>query len=399
MQAVNQLARNRASFAVRLERSFWFRAQAIFYGRLAISSLYAVLFIISLVYDQLYFPNSLPYAILIFISFSYTRLCYRLKANRRIGRWAHFVTLNLDVLIHFIFTSSSHFILSPLMAIHPLFTAMFLLLFHNPFLIAIPLTAIPLGTIMTLWLEPSPSIFALIYTLLLYCSLDALIIFFIHLVQSQEQRLMKSLVAMEQRLKSLALVEERARIARDFHDGIGAQLTSIVMQCDYMIMKMPDDGNELVEIRESAVLSMEDMRRSVALLHDDFDIAEQLQHLCENMRERHQINVKAKSVHILSNLELEQQIGCCRIVQEALTNALKHASATLIEIAVLRDEHRITLSIKDNGCGFDIGAEKRNHFGLGNMHHRAQQMGGTLSISSKHGEGTMIVLAIPKPYE
>lgn len=387
---------NKDTFGLRLRKSFLFRAQAVFFGRLTIGCLYATLFILSLANESLGFPHTIFDGCLIVFALFNANLSYRLKNHPSLGRWIHFLTLIADLLINLIFTRQSGLLFSPLMALHPLFTAMFLLLFHNALLIGIPLLTIPLHTILTLLVESSTNIFSMLYALLLYCLLDALIIFFIHLAQSQEQRLLKSLVAIEKKLKHLALAHERSRIARDFHDGIGAQLTSIVLQCDYVALLAKEKNllSELSEIRESAVLSMEDMRRSIALLHDDFDIAEQVTRLCENMSGRHHLKVEMRGIYVLNGLNIEQQIACCRIVQESLTNILKHAHATLVVVSAERNEHSVALTVRDNGVGFSEEKSERHHFGLGNMHDRARHIGGHLVIRSQAHRGTEVVLSI-----
>jgi len=387
---------NKDTFALRLQKSFLFRAQAVFFGRLTIGCLYALLFILSLANNDLGFPNSFIDGLLILLTIFYAHLSYRLKSHERFGRWIHFITLIADLLINLYLTRNSGLLFSPLMALHPLYTAMFLLLFHNPFLIGIPLLTIPFHTVLTLAFMRNENIFSIIYALLLYCMLDALIIFFIHLAQSQEQRLLKSLVALEKKMKHLALSHERSRIARDFHDGIGAQLTSIVMQCDYMVIEAKEKNlkEELGDIRESAVLSMEDMRRSIALLHDDFDIAEQIARMSENMCDRHHLKVETRGIHLLSALAIEKQIACCRIVQESLTNALKHAKASSILVMAERDEDIVSLTIRDDGVGFSKEKAERHHFGLGNMHDRARHIGGQLTIRSEPLLGTEVILSI-----
>lgn len=390
-----QRSRSQGSFENKLQKSFLFRAQAVFFGRLAISCLYTLLFILSLARDS-GFPHTWIDAVLIFLSFFYAHICYRLKGHERFGRWVHFVTLVADLSINLILSRTSGLLLSPLMALHPLFTAMFLLLFHNPALIIPPLLTIPLYTVLTLITSDLESALTFTYALLLYGTLDALIIFFITLVQGQEQRLMKSLVSMEKKMRELALSHERTRIARDFHDGIGAQLTSIVMQCDYMVLEAKESFllRELLDIRECAVVSMDDMRRSISLLHNDFDIVEQIARLCENMRDRHRLKVETRGVHFLTSLALDQQIACCRIVQEGLNNALKHAQANTIYVIGTRDEKSVSLTIRDDGLGFSEVPRERHHFGLSNMHDRARNIGGNLTIRSEPRCGTEIVLSI-----
>lgn len=386
------------SFQVRLKRGFLFRAQAIFFGRLVICGLYCALFILALANPSIGFPHQAHDALIILLCSFYAYFCYRIKNHAQLGRWCHFVTLIIDLFIHIYFTKYSGFILSPLMALHPLFTAMFLLLFHNPFIIAAPLLSVPIVTLFTLMGPVSPHFVLILSTVLLFCTLDALTIFFIHLVQSQEQRLMNTLIAVEKKLRALAISKERQRFARDFHDGIGAQLTSVIMQVDYLQLGLsPKEAlyMELSEIRAGALSSIDDMRRSIAFLRDDFDVAEQVALLCENMRERHRMDIKTQGIYHLAGLSPEQQIACCRVVQESLMNVMKHAQASLTIVRCLRDHGLIRLTIEDNGRGFDPETNHRHHYGLSNMADRARQIGGAFAIVSEAQCGTQVELSIP----
>lgn len=260
----------------------------------------------------------------------------------------------------------------------------------------VPLISIPLSTMLTLWGSNDPSFLSVMYAMMLLCTLDALAIFFIYFVQSQEQRLMQSLIALEKKLKRLAVDQERQRIAREFHDGIGAQLTSIVMQCD-LLKKNPDYcaiRDDLNEIQNSAIESIDDMRRSIALLNNNFDIAEQVRILCQNLSIRHKLLVNINHIELLRSLSLEQQLAVCRIVQEALSNVLKHAEANEVSVNATPLKDKLILTIKDNGRGFDTKIRRPNHYGLVNMAARAQQIGGELIMTSLPEGGTKIELAI-----
>lgn len=378
----------------KLKKSFLFRAQAVFFGRLAVNSLYGLLWFIALADNSIKFERSFFTLLTILFSFSYTYVCYRLKSHKSLGRWAHFITLIIDLFILIYFTQSSGYLLSPLMAIHPFITAIFLLLFHNPAIIAVPLLTLPVSTVLSLWGNQDPSLLSVICSLMLICFLDALAIFFIYLVQSQEQRLLQSLISLREKLKRLAIERERQRMAREFHDGMGAQLTSIVMQCDYVkkYLHQSDLINDINEIQNCAIESIDDMRRSIAFLKMDFDIAEQIIMLCQNISNRHRIPIKTISIELMRKLSLEQQLAACRIVQEGLSNALKHAHAQEILVSV-RMNPNIIIEIKDNGNGFDTSLDYQHHYGLVNMKARAQLIGGELTLISGKNAGTTIELS------
>jgi len=376
-------------------KSFLFRAQAAFLGRLSINSFYILLFFLSILDSRIYFSHSPTQALAIFTAFICAIFCYFLKNNNIYGKILYFITLVFDILLLTYITRDSGFLLSPFMAIHPFLTAIFLLLFHNPLLIITPLMSIPISTVLSIWGPHDPSLISIISVMTLVCMLNMLAIFFIHLVSGQEQHLTNSLLSAEKDLKDLAIEKERQRIAREFHDGAGARLTSIVMQCDLIKRQYLEPQHlikEIDEISNSAVESLDDMRRSIAFLNKDFDITEQIIILCENMKLRHNLNIKINNINPLLKLNFEQQLACCRIVQEGLTNALKHASATEIKLSTMCERGGLCLSIEDNGCGFDTSIRRKHHFGLHNMQARARQIGGELSYWSGNNQGTTIRL-------
>ncbi|HXW53524.1 MAG TPA: sensor histidine kinase, partial [Myxococcota bacterium] len=207
----------------------------------------------------------------------------------------------------------------------------------------------------------------------------------------------RSMVALEKKLKNLAVVEERQRMAREFHDGVGAKMASIVMQCDYIHLMQAEDARlhqEISEIKESAIESIDDMRRSISFLNGDFAIAEQIDLMIEKMMNRHHINIQKNNIDLLQRLSAPQQIACCRIIQEALTNVLKHARAQAVNVTVEKSDAYLSVAIIDDGMGFDPNARTGQQFGIKNMKARAKLIGAQLACYSKPTEGTKIVLEI-----
>jgi signal transduction histidine kinase len=84
-----------------------------------------------------------------------------------------------------------------------------------------------------------------------------------------------------------------------------------------------------------------------------------------------------------------------RITQEATNNAIKHARASLITIALTSDEHGYHLAVRDDGVGFDPHAQFEGHFGLTSMRERAGRLGGTVDLASAPGAGTTITVTLP----
>jgi two-component system sensor histidine kinase DegS len=383
-------------FRLSLKKSFIYRAQAVFLGRLCLNGLYLTLWLFSSTTNDGVFPSSQLDMALILAGLGYALICSHYKGHKYLGRWLHFSTLLLDLAIHVFFTRSSGYMLSPLMAIHPFLVAAFLLLFHNPFLMLAPLLTLPL--VMTLSLLTKTHFTLLAFSLIMNCGLDMLAIFFIHLAHSKEHRLLRSMVLMEKKLKELAVMKERQRISRDFHDGVGTKIASIVMQCDYLQLMNKENKfhTEITEIKESAIESIDDMRRSIAFLNGDFDITDQVDMIVEKIKMRHKLTIKENGCELLRLLNIEQQIACCRIIQEGLTNALKHAEAQQITIMVEKSINGLNLVIEDNGMGFEYHpAGKNHHYGIKNMQERALLIDARFTHSSQLNSGTKIFLEIP----
>ena len=104
---------------------------------------------------------------------------------------------------------------------------------------------------------------------------------------------------------------------------------------------------------------------------------------------------KREGVGLLGPLLITEQIAVCRILEEALMNAIKHGQASLVTIIIHKATNTLCLTINDNGLGFDQSIDKKHHYGIKNMANRAQYMGARLDFKSKPQEGTTICLEIP----
>src|SRR5579871_1584910 len=388
-------------FWISLQKSFLYRAQAVFWGRIYLNGTYLVLWVIGCFDGDGIFPSSRLDLLCILMALLYAIFCYQYKGHRSYSRWLHFLTLLFDLALHLFFTRQSGYLLSPLMAIHPLMSAAFLLLFHNPLLMLAPLFCLPAALFLSLPTIKEHNLTGLISSLVLIAGLDALVTFFIHLPHGKEHRLLRSMVALEKKLKEFAIIKERQRIAREFHDGVGAKMASIVMQCDYLYMTpMTTEKvmSEIAEIKDSAMEAIDDMRRSISFLNGEFDITEQIEMMTEKMGHRHKIKINQKDLDLLRLLNTNQQVACCRIIQEGLTNALKHAKAHSINLAVMKSASHLSLIISDDGVGFDPTIAHQHRFGIKNMMDRAKQSGGRLTHHSAPNAGTKIVLEIGRAH-
>ena len=201
---------------------------------------------------------------------------------------------------------------------------------------------------------------------------------------------------------------ERQRLARDLHDEIGQSFTSLMVQ-----LRVLEDAATLelarAQAKELRNLSGQvyDQIRSLARgLHptvlDDLGLAEALRRLAEDFEATHGTTV-ALDVSGLPPERLDRKVetAAYRVVQESLTNCAKHAQATQIEIALTHKPGQLSVTIADNGRGFDVSKVMRgphtSTFGLTNMRERALLLKGSLAVRSRPGRGTTVVLRLPLP--
>ncbi len=187
--------------------------------------------------------------------------------------------------------------------------------------------------------------------------------------------------------------EERRALARELHDEIGQQLGAIKLNLKALTSGDSErnsariqDGINIVDatisqIRDRAL----DLRPA---LLDDLGLAAALDWLCHQQAERSGIAIGLES-QPLPILAPDLMTAIYRIVQEGITNALKHAAASRIDISILADDNRIELAIVDNGRGFDAASVTQG-VGLPGMRERVETLGGRLKLESTAGKGTRI---------
>ncbi len=198
--------------------------------------------------------------------------------------------------------------------------------------------------------------------------------------------------------------DERKRLARDLHDGIGPSLLAIKLRLqmlETMVKKgepvekeafpelITDISNSIDELRSIAM----DLRPSFL---ENIDIAEAICWHARKVQEKVgiKINVNAE-VLIKINSEIKDNIY--RIYQEALSNAVKHSGATVVDVILKMEGNFLSLEIKDNGKGFDPGRKGKKETGLGlyNIKERIELLGGILRIKSSDKMGTSICIEVP----
>jgi signal transduction histidine kinase len=194
---------------------------------------------------------------------------------------------------------------------------------------------------------------------------------------------------------------ERRRLARELHDETGQALTSILLGLRAVDEAGSDEAvNKAVgDLRELVVATLQDVRRLAVQLRpkalDDFGLVAALERLVQTFSESSGIAVDLEAQLAETRLPSEVETTLYRIVQEALTNVVKHAESTEVSILLVRREAAVTAVIEDNGRGFAPDAVKAESLGLEGMRERAELHDGRLTIETSPGSGTTLVVEIP----
>jgi len=209
--------------------------------------------------------------------------------------------------------------------------------------------------------------------------------------------------------EELSLSQERNRIAREIHDGIGHSLVNCILTlelCERLVRKKPDDACKIIE-QEKADLraALEEMRDYVRHLRpaeiENQPFVPLVKRYLDRFTER--TGLETSFTHKGRPLDLppSSRLVLLRILQEALTNAAKHSEASEIDVSLARtSDCGAHCVIADNGCGFDeqevlSDPASRQGFGLRTMRDRATGVGGDVQIESAPGEGTRVSVYIP----
>jgi signal transduction histidine kinase len=193
---------------------------------------------------------------------------------------------------------------------------------------------------------------------------------------------------------------ERRRLARELHDETGQALTSILLGLKALEEKTDDEAarSSIEELRELVVGTLQDVRRLAVELRpsalDDFGLVAALERLAASFTEQSGISVDFQAALADERLRDEAETALYRIVQESLTNVVKHAQARRVSILLTRTDGTVKAVVEDDGKGFDP-EKTTGGFGLVGMQERLALLGGRLEIESAGGAGTTVAAEVP----
>jgi two-component system sensor histidine kinase UhpB len=205
--------------------------------------------------------------------------------------------------------------------------------------------------------------------------------------------------------RALAAQEaERRRVAHELHDEVGQSLTAVVLELDRVARAAPDGlRGEIEYSKQTAADSLDDIRRIARRLRpealDDLGLASALTSLADRISQAGSVTVHRRFEPGLPRLDSEIELVVYRIAQESLTNALRHAGASSVELALRGGGSRVRLTVTDDGCGFDPTGHESGNGGIRGMRERALLIGARLAVESVPGQGTTLVLDAPAERE
>lgn len=207
--------------------------------------------------------------------------------------------------------------------------------------------------------------------------------------------------ALNQRIEEMAAVEERNRIARDIHDSLGHALVALNIQLETALALWETSPHQsfsfLQEAKQLGSDALKAVRNSVAEMRSDPLQGMLLETAIANLVEEfhHTTGIAPEyQIHLACPVSNQLNTAVYRVVQEGLTNILKHAHATIVQISIKSVRTGLTLTLQDNGHGFQVNANLTG-FGLRGMRERTHALGGQLSIDSAPGQGCRITAFFP----
>jgi signal transduction histidine kinase len=200
------------------------------------------------------------------------------------------------------------------------------------------------------------------------------------------------------RLRSLSTDAAEARVTRELHDRLGQWLTFVSFELEGVIRDQAMPSEELTRLYATVQAAIEEMRDTLrqvlAGVGPDRPLARVAEEICARFEERTDIEVDLEITHPTERLAVPVEVEISRILLEALANCERHADATSVDVVWDTDGRVGTLTVRDDGIGFDLSRGVRDSAtGLIDMRERADAVGARLDVRSEPGIGTTVVVS------
>ena len=199
----------------------------------------------------------------------------------------------------------------------------------------------------------------------------------------------------------LASEDERRRLRRDLHDGLGPALAGLTLNVDTVRNNLAQGATEvdaqLLRLRAGIQATVLDVRRVVEGLRppalDELGLAGAVDELAHRLTDHGHLTIEVHTQAAMPPLAAAVEVAAYRVAQEALTNAVRHSEATSCRVELRTTQDELCVEVTDNGTG--LVRTRPGGIGLAGMHERASEIGGTLRLSAELGSGTTVSLSLP----
>jgi two-component system, NarL family, sensor kinase len=251
------------------------------------------------------------------------------------------------------------------------------------------------------WLMAGLALALLIVSFLIYLNLRRSRMLAAQTAKIQQQRIVElekdhELLVVNSLLKGQE--EERGRMARDLHDGLGGLLSGIKFSMHHMkdnLIVTPENMAVFERSLDLIDTSIAELRRIAHNMMPEglvsYGLDEALKQYCSSINTNGMLRVSYQSVGLDSRMQDAVEITSYRIIQELLNNILKHAAATEATVQVIHDDGRLNIVVEDNGKGFDLNSlDEKKGAGWVNIKARVDYLKGELELNSEPGKGTQV---------
>ncbi|MGC4379044.1 sensor histidine kinase [Fictibacillus sp. Mic-4] len=205
---------------------------------------------------------------------------------------------------------------------------------------------------------------------------------------------------LEKRIQEI-VSEERNRLARELHDSVSQQLFAASMLMSTITESRPlSDDRETKQLKlVEEMIQQSQLEMRALLLHlrpvalKGKSLQEGIQELLIELQQKVPMNIQWKVEKMALDKGIEDHLF--RILQESVSNTLRHAKATSLDVLLIKRDQFVIMRISDDGIGFNVEQTKTGSYGLQNMHERAAEIGGTLKIISVVNKGTRLEVKVP----
>ncbi|MET1032284.1 sensor histidine kinase [Domibacillus tundrae] len=203
--------------------------------------------------------------------------------------------------------------------------------------------------------------------------------------------------------------EERKRLSREIHDGPAQMMANVLMRSDLIEKLYRERGveaafNEIRDLKKMVRSALYEVRRIIYDLRpmalDDLGLIPTLKKYLATVSEYSRSksaapDMKFVNIGLEKRLPSNMEVALFRLIQESVQNALKHSDASVIQVKLEIKKEQVLAVVKDNGRGFDANEKKSGSFGIMGMKERIDLLSGDITIHSKPGEGTAVLISVP----